>query len=389
MRICLVSRRVDETGGIGRYVFELGKYLLGRKHEVHVFTNRYDAPIFSGLQIHHVPMINAFFLERIKCFALAKMFQLWTFAFISRLMIRKNRYDLVHVQGDSLVAADVRTAHSCHKAWLLFAKQRKAGIVQSFLKSVINPLHFMVWWIEKQNYTKCKRVITVSRRIADEIQTQYHTPLEMMTPIYNGVDLDKYSPVCRNEYGQGMRKEQGIADDETVLLFVGHEFERKGLDIILKVMQELRDDKLSLLVVGGDKDEKYKRLADTMGLASKIRFIGRTSKVEKYFAVADIFILPAVYEPFGLVIAEAMASGLPVIVSRNAGAAELIQDGLNGILLDPHNIKSDLLKYLPELLHNPDLRSSIAKQAREMIRKHSWEKMGELTEQVYRDVING
>jgi UDP-glucose:(heptosyl)LPS alpha-1,3-glucosyltransferase len=256
------------------------------------------------------------------------------------------------------------------------------------LKSSFNPLHFVVLVIEKYNSGRCKKLITVSKCVADEVHINYSVPCNKIVSILNGVDIEKFSVSNKSKYSAVIRQKYGIAPDETVLLFVGHEFVRKGLEVIINALQELKMPKLTLLIVGSDKDELFKNKTEKLGLTSKVIFAGRTNEVEKFYAAADIFVLPAAYEPFGLVVTEAMASGLPVIISGNAGAAEVINNGDNGFLLDPQDMKTGLINCIKKLTGDSVLKRSVSIRARETIEKYSWRNMGENTEKVYNEVIN-
>jgi UDP-glucose:(heptosyl)LPS alpha-1,3-glucosyltransferase len=391
VKICLVCRRVNNSAGISRYVYELCKYFISGNHEVHVFTNEYQAEEITGLHLHHVPMVTGRIFEKHKLNALAKMFQVWSFALLSKIMINKNRYDIVHVQGDSLAGADVRTAHSCHLAWLVYIREKVSGIVKRLMKSSFNPLHLIVLAIEKNNYAEggCKKIIAVSNAVADEVHTFYGVRSERITAIPNGVDLQLFTPAKKPEFRDVVRKGLGITADGIVLIFVGHEFERKGLELAIEVLKEISNRKLYLLVAGGDKDAKYKEKCAKLGVDDRVKFIGYTKDICKYYAASDIFVLPASYEPFGLVVSEAMASGLPVIITKSSGAAELIQNGVNGFLLDMGTIKNEMVKYINMLIEDIELRGRLALNARKTIEGYSWEKMGQKTEQVYGDIING
>jgi UDP-glucose:(heptosyl)LPS alpha-1,3-glucosyltransferase len=371
-------------------VYELCNYLVSRHHDVHLFTNSYEVDAIPGLSVHHIPMIKAGFLEKRRLHAFAKLFQIWTFAFSTKLLVNVKQFDVVHTQGDSLAKAHVRTAHSCHRSWLVGAKKSSAGFVKKLLRSRLNPLHFIILLIEKRDcQLNCKKVISVSTAVADEIYQSYHIPRENIVSILNGVDTGLFNPSNRGKYGQAIREKYGISKNDFIVLFVGHEFERKGLNVVFEVLSTLDNKKVRLLVVGNDKEHSFKEKRKAMGLENQVVFAGGAKEVEKYYAAADVLVLPAAYEPFGLVVSEAMASGLPVIVSKTAGAAEIIKDGINGLVIDPLRITEDMKRCLSLLIEKPDAADAISQAARKTILDYTWEKMGERTEKVYEEIVNG
>ena len=128
-------------------------------------------------------------------------------------------------------------------------------------------------------------------------------------------------------------------------------------------------------------------MASDIGVAEQVLFVGRSQEVWKYFAACDVFLLPTLYEAFGLTVLEAMASGLPALVSDKAGAAELIQDGYNGLLLKDPTDASEIAAKLEGLFLNERFSKQLGAEARRTALQFSWESVAQRTVEVYKGIV--
>ncbi len=167
-----------------------------------------------------------------------------------------------------------------------------------------------------------------------------------------------------------------------MILFVG-EYRRKGLGTVIRAVGSLKTADVHLLAVGKGDRQFYEALATQEGLSGRATFAGPTRDVERVFGAADVFAFPTYYEPFGMVITEAMASGLPVVTSRNAGAAEMIEHGKSGLLVDRPADAKDLAQKLELLISNVELRKEMGLQAQAAAAAYSWAQMAEDTLEMY------
>jgi UDP-glucose:(heptosyl)LPS alpha-1,3-glucosyltransferase len=124
-----------------------------------------------------------------------------------------------------------------------------------------------------------------------------------------------------------------------LFLFVGNGFERKGVPRLLRAFAALSERTARLLVVGGDRRlEAARRLAERLGVAGQVTFVGPQQDVRPFYGAADAFALPTLYDPFPNAALEALACGLPLLVSTTCGVAELIDEGTNGYVRDALDI---------------------------------------------------
>ncbi|MBN2406630.1 MAG: glycosyltransferase family 4 protein [Elusimicrobia bacterium] len=386
MRIAFVLKKYSRTGGISRYVAELAeRYAL--ENEVHVFASQWRDVGTENITFHKVPMLDFSILRKLKKHALNNLFEVASFLFFSRFRINRGDFDIVHIQGDYMGAADVYTAHSCHRAWLDIANREKLGPIERFKKSAFNPLHFLILLIEKDNLRRSSSIIALSRREVDFLSGNYGVSREKITSIPHGVDMGEFDPDKRPEAKEKVRRRLGVPDESVLAIFSAHEFRRKGLGQIIEAFSILGDKNLYLMAVGKDDPVPYGRLIRDYGLEGRIIFTGGVSDISDYYAASDIFILPTKYEPFGLVILEAMASGLPVVTSEKAGAAELIEDGKTGLLLKNEQDPYEIAEKLKILKRDRSLRHSMGAGARDTAGIYSWDSIARRTFDIYRKVL--
>ncbi len=222
--------------------------------------------------------------------------------------------------------------------------------------------------------------------------------------VYNGVDAGAFCPPWENpERRQQIREQYGIAGAPTVL-FVGKLRESKGVHILLAAMEEVwaRQPQTVLVLVGGTEFGRGRTDRDTPFLQQLRRRIetarGRVmltgffppARIPEAYLLGDIFVGPSqIEEGLGMVFLEAAAAGLPSIATRRGGIPEIVQEDLNGLLLQQHDDSRELAGKIMQLLEDPDLRLRLGRQARTWVREHfSWDQIAQRQEDVYDEVVS-
>lgn len=217
--------------------------------------------------------------------------------------------------------------------------------------------------------------IALSRMVARDFERFHGVRREQLRLVYNGVDVERFSPEHRWKYRQVVRDELGVGDDDVLLLIVAHNFRLKGVPTLLAAAGRLmaEDQRVKLAVVGGKRRHSLARLADRLGAAGGTTFVGPVDDAAPYYAAADIYVQPTFYDPCSLVVLEALASGLPVVTSRYNGAGELISEGVEGSIVgDPSDV-GELTSCLRPLLDGP-VRDRMSFAARALALAHAFDR---------------
>ena len=350
MKIALVRKDFSPRGGGGeRYTVDLARALRDYGHEVHIFAHRFEP--MKGLSFHSVAV-------PLKPFGL----QNWIFAKNVGRALSGYEFDIVNGISQIYPQDIYRLGDGIHKHWLTVRRPT----IFSHLWDKVSPRHRLLLHLEKKIFSSgnYKRIIANSELCKQHAINYYEVPPQLVDVIFCGVDFAIFNSSVRNE-GAQLRTSLGIGREAIVVLFVGTNYARKGLDTLLQAISRLRyKEKYKLLVVGKGNIPRYERLAQRLGLQGITIFCGFQEQMPPFYGMADIFVLPSYYDPFGNVCLEAMACGLPVITTRETGVSELMAHGRSGFVMDhPENIPA-LASWL-EALEDPKLRRSMGSEAQE------------------------
>jgi UDP-glucose:(heptosyl)LPS alpha-1,3-glucosyltransferase len=167
---------------------------------------------------------------------------------------------------------------------------------------------------------------------------------------------------------------------------VGGDWERKGIGTLIEAVAGMSAN-VRLIVLGSGDVAAYERRARDVGCASRVAFVSPTSAVESIYAAADIYVTPTRYEPFGLTPLEAMASGVPTVVSRSAGVSSWLTHGVDSWLLDDPVDAVAIRADLNRLVSDPGLRLRLSKSGRRTAEEFRWDRVALSYEQCYRALV--
>ncbi|MEQ1525778.1 MAG: glycosyltransferase family 4 protein [Gallionella sp.] len=317
-KIAVVVPKYGLVGGGERFASEITERLAQNENfEIHVFANKWVVHS-DRITFHKVPMIR-----------FPRFLRPLSFAWFASWMIGRMNFDLVH-SHDWILKGDIFSVHSIpHAGWVKNVRKRSPSL---FDRAIIA--------VERRTIMNggSARFFPVSTIAIEEFRREYATLPGQWQALAPGVDVARFSMPDREACRAEIRARHGIGAFDTLLLFVGMNFEVKGLDTIIAAAAKARSTQpeanIRLLVVGRGDEGKYRKMAQSMGITDAVSFAGtQVDGLERYYRAADIFIMLSKFDTFGMVVLEAMAAGLPVIVSPNVGAKDLVEDGRNGYIL--------------------------------------------------------
>jgi UDP-glucose:(heptosyl)LPS alpha-1,3-glucosyltransferase len=321
MRLAFMHRGLA-GGGTESDLRRMASGLAARGHEVHVFCARATADV-PGVRIRRVPTLRA-----------GRLARLVSFAAMAPRAVARERWDAVIGFGRTPRQDVVRVGGGTHRSYL--ARMEAAGL-RSRLRG---PYHRAILRLEAAAFGPRghRRILAVSGRTRDEIVADYGVPAPRVAVIYNGVDLERFHPARRTSLGLPARSALGVPDGARICVGIGSGFRRKGFDLLLRLWREQPLDDTVLVLVGADERlGRWRR--EAAAFRGRVVVAGPRPDPEAVLAAADVACVPSRQEAFGNVVLEACAAGVPVVTTRRAGAAELLDAPLDALVVeDPEDL---------------------------------------------------
>jgi UDP-glucose:(heptosyl)LPS alpha-1,3-glucosyltransferase len=362
LRIAVLVKRFITTGGVERYAVEVTQRLVEKGHAIDLYARTADEGSLRGMTLHQVPD-NFKFLTVLNSLSFARE---------TARMLHGKDYDVIH-SHERGYRQDILTIHtlSYKGGTKTYSPLRKIDRVY------LSPRSALHLWLERKQM-RTRRLVAVSRTIEEDIRENYGRTggVSIISP---GIDTALFSPQWVAENRDKIREEEVLPSDEMVVLFVGSEFRRKGLDHLIPAI----GPGMRLLVVGsGERKDHYRNLVKKHDLTDRVYFTGHTDNVRRYFAAADVVVLPSLSEAFGMSILEGMACGHPIVTSSNAGVSSFVKNGVNGFVFDDPFELSGILNRLM----NPAERKRLGDRARATAEEHGWQNVADEYEKLYFEV---
>ncbi len=370
IKIAVIIPKYGIAGGAERYAAILTELLAENPgYEIHVIAHRWSSSSTS-ITFHHVPVIS-----------FPRCLTTISFAWFANRKAAQLHCDIIHTH-DRIFHADLFTMHGVpHSFWTREIRKKRMSLFDR-----------VTTWVEKRllNDPRCHFLIAVSTLASEQYALEFPDIREKLQVLHPGIDLERFHPRNQEKYRHKIRDQFNLPDSDLVLLFVGMNFELKGLGTLIKALAQVKkqrpDQAIRLLVVGKGKQARYHKLATDLGVADAVRFAGIcTHGMEEFYAAADIYALLSDFDTFGMTVLEAMASGLPVLVSPNVGAKDLVIDGQQGYRVDKTDDRAVAERIIT--LQDNEQRSTMGKAARQTAEKHGWETVVRKISGIYASIL--
>ena len=382
MRICCLSTQTPAhvaVGGMALQTRLLSEGIAARGHEVTVITTRHPDGCTTeernGVHTHYLagtrPGITEGGWWGASVAALARLQAeqpfdvVWSQSIAAARVARSARcagapplVSFIHGTGPAMARSLINGIVLTPGGWTttLAASRRLARCVSNFVL------------VDRPIYRRAGAVIAVSEAVRASIATWYRVPAERLFVVPNGVDTTRFGPDVATRVRE--RRRLGYDDATRVLLVCGALTPQKGVDVAIEALARLarRDPRVQLVVAGeGPHRAALQRRARTKGVEQLVRFVGAVPAdlMPGLYNAADVFLFPTVrVEAFGMVTAEAMATGLPVVVSRVGAIPEVVRDGESGVLVPPGDVDA-LTAAIEGVLADPERAAALGRRGRE------------------------
>jgi len=350
MKIALVVHDLHEHGGHSLYTRVLADALASR-HEVTVFANQCERPADARWGYKPVTAWRVNALASVRTFPLG----------LRRWRRELAGYDIQHSQGYCGGVPNVVTAHICLASYL----DSLRGISTRTRASL-----GMMLAAEERFYRQYRgHVIAISEQMAEDLRERYgvRSPISVVP---HGINTARFNPGNRDRFRHQVRAELGISEDRTLALYVG---DLTKSHTHLKSLAAATPE-VEFIIVTPSRQYHW--------LAANVRILPPTREIERYYAAADAFVFPTTYDAFGMVVLEAMASGIAVFCSDQAGAAELIASGFDSVV----SSLDDWVEGARAGLRDRARLATLGGEAFRMAQRHQWASVTEAVEQIYFEV---
>jgi glycosyltransferase involved in cell wall biosynthesis len=385
------------VGGIARHVEEIAWSLAAQGDEVHVVTCEFpgapEEEVFKGVHIHRVApytptddffhwvhQLNAAMRDRAEA-----LLREWT-AGKTALKKRKANQGIVIHSHDWLAYFSGVALKNEFKVPLLATIHateygRNNGIhtdIQRYINSIEWQLCYEAW-----------RVIVCSDFMRNEVVHALQTPWDKTDVIANGVHAEKFEFDFPADEAAAFRA-RFAAPDEKLIFFVGRMVREKGAHLLIEALPKVRAqyNNAKLIIVGGGNKDHLIGLAHDIGVAPHVYFTGfiPDETLLRLYKVIDVACYPSLYEPFGIVALEAMAAGVPVVVSDAGGLKEIIEHDISGTITHAGNTDS-LAWGIARTLNHPEHAQWMAQNAIKRVHElYNWDLIATQTRAVYERV---
>ena len=372
LKVWVATPELHRRGGTERCLAEQMERWRER-FDLRLYTMRVQDVDLRGTVVRRIPRLPGPHLFR------------YVWWFVANTLVRAwdagrlGRPDVVHSTGINSADASVMSVH------IVFAKywrRVRSRIMRDLLTPhlTLRTMHRVVFWsliraLERFIYGGPASIWAISREDASELEARFGRPEGSVRTLPHGVDGRRFSPEARLRTRPTARETLGVSQ-RRVMLLVGNDAHKKGVNTAVRVLTLLPGD--VVLAVGGRVDAELVRAwARSEGVESRVLLWPHTPDVLNYYAAAEMFVAPSREDAFHQPALEALACGLPAVVSASAGASELLEDGRHALILHDPEDAVECARLVQRILGDPALAEHLAHEGRALAEGCSWDSNAE------------
>jgi len=369
-KVAVIIPKYGLTGGAEQFASELtGRLVSFTGYDFHVYANRWQKSVHP-ITFQKLPIIT-----------FPKFMTTPSFAYFAGHEINRGNFSLVH-SHERIFAADIFTLHGIpHRYWVHNIRRKRMSLYDWATALVEKKLVYE---------GNCRKFVAVSSLTKEIFLQEYKIEPDRVAVINPGIDLNDYALHDKDSVRNNVRRELGLNMADTVILFASMNFEIKGLDDILSSLAKLKaqNKKFKLIVAGKGNIKKYTKLSIAGQIMSDVIFTGPVSKENliKMYLAGDIYVMLSKFDTFGMVVLEAMAAGLPVIISSTVGAKDVVREDQNGFIIS-NTSDADYVASKISLMLDENIRRKMSAAASETAAQNTWDTVTKKYADIYEDVL--
>lgn len=370
-------------GGVARHLWGLADAMRATGHHTHVLVGDAAPDIHEYISVHTQPKVS-WYNHVVKPVIFSRTVR----DYLRDLPERYDAFIPMHPYyawaSSRLETPTVYIQASAFPLFSAYSRRNLPPIIRAY-SAITAP---QVGRLERQAMERSATVVVLSEQRKREVCSYYEFPLDRVQVVPAGVDVKRFCPAPE----MYLREELLIPQDVPLVLAVARLSSEKNLAMLFGVLQTLSDAWL-VLVGDGPQRKNLEIAAHEAGVLNRVRFVGFRSDVERFYRIADVFVLPSLYEGFGQVLVEAMASGVPCVAFRPGKSVivasdEVIDDGISGYVpvWDPRG--AALTEAIKTILTETSLQKRMGLAARQIaLERYSWPSVAERMGQVIANAV--
>lgn len=384
-RLAVVSPFIDKKHGTERRVAEWIAQ-LSREYEIHIYSQDVRDVDLTTVTWHRVWKLPGPHILNFSWWFIAnRALRIW------HARMHGLHHGLIFSPGINCLDADAISVH------IVFAEyvdrvRNKLSLFRNPVESWLQLLHQRLYYrlaiaLERRAYGRHEIALVLIARRTSVALERFYGRFDNLPVVYVGLDHDVFNPQRRKLLRENARTELALSPTRFVLVIVSNDGRNKGLPVLFRALSELGELPVDLLVVTREDPASYFNLLNDAGLGKRVRFLPPRDDIEFYYAGADVYVGPSLEDTFAQPPAEAMACGMPVIVSANNGTCEIITDGQDGLILTDPTDAASLAAMIRRLYQDKEFSTRLGNTAHETALQYTWERNGREMKAIFEQLL--